>query len=151
MIRGYEDDDRAEWLRLRRLLWWDCPLKQHETEAQEIIESHVERVFLAHRPGGGLRGFAEASIRPWAIGCDPGPVGYLEGWFVDEDARRQGVGQALIAAVEAWVRSRGCRQLASDAELGNDVSHQAHEAIGFGETVRLVLYKKDLAGPAGGV
>ena len=86
----------------------------------------------------------EVSIRPWAIGCEPRPVGYIEGWYVDEDVRRQGVGRALVEAAEAWARSKGCRQMASDAELWNDVSHQAHGALGYVETARLVLFKKDL-------
>jgi aminoglycoside 6'-N-acetyltransferase I len=34
--------------------------------------------------------------------------------------------------------------MASDAELWNDVSHRAHGALGYEETARLVLYKKDL-------
>jgi aminoglycoside 6'-N-acetyltransferase I len=72
-------------------------------------------------------------------------VGYIEGWYVDEYVRRCGVGRALVEAAEAWARSRGCRQMASDAELGNDVSHQAHRAVGYQETARLVLFEKDLA------
>ena len=35
--------------------------------------------------------------------------------------------------------------MASDAELGNDVSHDAQGAIGYREVARLVLFKKDLA------
>ena len=34
--------------------------------------------------------------------------------------------------------------MASDAELWNAVSHQAHAALGYRETARLVLFKKDL-------
>ena len=90
-------------------------------------------------------GFLEASLRSRADGCDSTPVGYIEGWYVDEDVRRRGVGRALVEAAEAWARSKGCRQMASDAELWNDVSHQAHGAIGYQETARLVLFKKDLA------
>ena len=86
----------------------------------------------------------EASIRPWAIGCEARPVGYIEGWYVDGDVRRRGVGRALVEAAEAWARSKGCRQMASDAELWNDVSHQAHGALGYREVARLVLFKKDL-------
>jgi aminoglycoside 6'-N-acetyltransferase I len=58
--------------------------------------------------------------------------------------RRQGVGRALVAAAGVCVRSRGCRQLASDAQLWNTLSHQAHEAIGYQETGRLVVFKNDL-------
>jgi aminoglycoside 6'-N-acetyltransferase I len=144
MIRSYRDGDDAEWLRMRKALWEDCPDEQQVREMGEILESDSEEVFFAERPGGGLCGFVEAAIRPWAIGAEARPVGFVEGWYVDEDLRRQGVGRALVGAAEAWARSRGCRQMASDAELWNDVSHEAHGRLGYHEVARLVLYKKDL-------
>ncbi len=144
MIRTYLDGDHAEWLRMRRILWDDCPDEQQVREMQEILDSDTEEVFFAVRSGGGLGGFLEAAIRPWAIGCDRRPVGYIEGWYVDEDIRRRVVGRSLIAEAERWARARGCRQMASDTELWNDVSHRAHGALGYQETARLVLFKKDL-------
>jgi aminoglycoside 6'-N-acetyltransferase I len=143
-IREVRPGDHADWLRMRRSLWDDCPEDRRVREMEEIRGSDTEIAFVAERPGGGLCGFVEVSIRPWAIGCDARPVGYIEGWYVDEDVRRRGVGRALVEAAEVWARSRGYRQMASDAELWNDVSHQAHGAIGYQETARLVLYKKDL-------
>lgn len=53
------------------------------------------------------------------------PVGYVEAWYVDPDVRRTGYGRALLAAAEAWALRRGCREMASDAQLGNAVSHAA--------------------------
>ena len=146
-VRRVRPDDHAEWLRMRQLLWDDCPADQQVREMDEILGggSDIEVVFAAERSGGGLCGFLEASIRPWAIGCEARPVGYIEGWYVDEDVRRAGVGRALVEAAEAWAQSRGCRQMASDAELWNDVSHQAHGALGDEEAARLVLVRKDLA------
>ncbi len=144
MIRNYKNGDRPDWLRMRKALWDDCPTEQQEREIDEFLGSDNVEVFFAERPGGGLCGFVEASIRPWAIGCEDGPVGYIEGWYVDADMRRRGVGRALVEVAEAWARSRGSRQMASDAELWNSVSHQAHGAIGYEETARLVLFKKDL-------
>ena len=144
MIRSYQDGDDAEWLRMRRALWDDCPDDQQVREMREILESDTEEVFFAGRPGGGLCGFVEAAIRPWAIGYEARPVGYIEGWYVDEDVRRGGVGRALVEATEAWARSKGCRQMASDAELWNGISQQAHGALGYEETGRLVVFKKDL-------
>jgi aminoglycoside 6'-N-acetyltransferase I len=143
-IRGPRGSDHPEWLRMRRTLWDDCPDDQQVREMREILASDTEEVFVAERPGGGLCGFLEAAIRSRANGCDSTPVGYIEGWYVDEDVRRQGVGRALVEAAEGWARSKGCRQMASDAELWNDVSHQAHEALGYEEVARLVLFRKDL-------
>ena len=111
---------------------------------EEILTGDTEDVFVAERPSGGLCGFLEAALRSRADGCVSTPVGYIEGWYVDEDMRRRGVGRALVEVAEAWARSMGCRQMASDAELWNTVSHQAHGALGYDETARLVLFKKDL-------
>ena len=117
-IRGARPEDRAEWHRMRRALWDDCPDEQQVREMEEILSSDTEAVVFAERPDGGLCGFLEAALRSRADGCDSTPVGYIEGWF---------------------------GQMASDAELWNAVSHQAHGALGYEETARLVLFKKDLA------
>lgn len=143
-IRNVTTEDRAEWLRMRKALWPECPDEDQAREIDECLKESANAVFVAERPGGGLCGFLEASIRPWANACEHRPVGYIEGWYVDPDARLQGVGRALVEAAEVWARSRGCRQMASDAVLENLVSQQAHGALGYAETERLVLFKKDL-------
>ncbi len=94
--------------------------------------------------GAGLCGFAEVGARGYADGCGRGPVAYLEGWWVDPDARRQGAGAALLRAGEDWARSRAYAELASDVELENAVSQRAHLQLGFSEVVRAVLYRKSL-------
>jgi hypothetical protein len=73
-------------------------------------------------------------------------VGYVEGWYVDPDVRRQGIGRRLVEAAERWAAAQGCREMASDAHLGNTVSHAAHEALGFEESERLVHFRKRLNG-----
>jgi aminoglycoside 6'-N-acetyltransferase I len=143
-IRTARQEDRTEWPRMRRTLWDDCPDEQQAREMEEILGSDTEEVFFAERQGGGLCGFLEVALRSRADGCDSTPVGYIEGWYVDEDVRRRGVGRALVEAAESWARSKGCRQMASDAELWNDVSHRAHAALGYDQSARLVLFKKNL-------
>ena len=143
-VRQVRSDDQAEWLRMRCALWEDCHEEQQVREMEENRSSEVDQVLVAERPDGGLCGFLEAAIRSRANGCDSTPVGYIEGWYVDEDARQQGVGRALVQAAEEWARSKGCRQMASDAELWNEVSHKAHGALGYQETGRVVTFEKDL-------
>jgi aminoglycoside 6'-N-acetyltransferase I len=143
-VRAIVLGDRAEWHRMRRALWGDCPDDQQVREMEEIRASDIETAFFAERAGGGLCGFVEASVRPWAEGCETRPVGYIEGWYVDEDVRGQGVGRALVEAAEDWARSKGCRQMASDALIDNAVSIEAHARLGYREVERLVLFAKDL-------
>lgn len=144
MIRGYRDGDEPEWLRMRRALWDYCPDDQQLREMAVVRGSDHETVFFAERDDDTLCGFVEVALQPRADGCDTTPVGYIEGWFVDPDLRRQGVGRALVEAAEAWARSRGCRQMASDVELWNEVGHRAHAGVGYQKTDRLMLFKKDL-------
>lgn len=145
IVRGFKEGDKAEWLRMRAVLYSDYPATEQEREVAECLTSDAEAVFFGERPDGGLCGFVEASVRPWVVNCEAMPVGYLESWYVDADSRQLGIGRALVRAAEAWARSKGCRQMASDAELWNTVSQDAHVALGYEETMRLVLYKKDLA------
>jgi aminoglycoside 6'-N-acetyltransferase I len=144
-IREYRASDLAEWLRMRRALWPDIPAETEAADAAAWLARGDTVVLVAARAdGSGLAGFAELGERPYADGCETSPVAYLEGWYVDPDVRRAGVGGMLIRAGEAWARGRGYRELASDALLENTVSQRAHESLGFSEVERAVRYRKIL-------
>jgi aminoglycoside 6'-N-acetyltransferase I len=144
-IRPCTHADQPGWLRMRRALWPELATEDEAAAAAEWRGRPDAMVLVAERPdGAGLAGFAEVGSRPYADGCSTSPVAYLEGWFVDADVRRTGVGAALICAVEAWARAQGYTELASDALLGNIVSQHAHEALGFRAVDRVVQYRKPL-------
>jgi aminoglycoside 6'-N-acetyltransferase I len=144
-IRPLAESDLSEWLRLRQLLWDESTEDDHKSEMVEIIEnSDSQLVTVADVGDGRLAGFLEASIRPHAEDCDTENVGYLEGWFVEEPFRRNGIGRRMVAAAEQWARTKGCREMASDAEINNTISQQAHSHLGYAETSRLVHLRKEL-------
>ncbi len=153
-IRLIQRADHDEWLRMRKALWPETTETTLEAELIDIIaDADNQAVFVAERPAVGaaledgapqLGGFVELSIHPHAIGCDSRNVGYLEGWYVDEDLRRTGVGRQLVAAGEAWARSKGCREIASDTLGKNATGLAAHLAGGYTETERLIHFKKEL-------
>jgi GNAT superfamily N-acetyltransferase len=157
-VRPTYRPDRDEWVRMRNALWPEDRAEHGEdvdtffaTDTFRSSEASLPwKVFVAERPAGGLCGFVEASVHPFVDGCTTRPVGYVEGWFVDPDVRRQGVGRRLVQAAEAWAAAHGCREMASDALLGNAVSHEAHRALGFEESQRLVHFRKRLDGPSDG-
>jgi aminoglycoside 6'-N-acetyltransferase I len=101
-------------------------------------------VFVAERDDGSIAGYVEVGARAYADGCDTSPVGYIEAWYVDTDVRRSGVGRALLRAAEEWARGRGYREMASDAQLDNEISHTAHRRSGYDEVDRVVQYRKQL-------
>ena len=149
--RPVELADEAEWLRMRGALWPDEePDESAQTVRQFLVapdappDPTLQAVFVCPRSSGGLCGFVELSRRPYAEGCDTSPVGYIEGWYVDPDQRHRGIGRQLIAAAEAWARGQGCAEMASDADLSNIASQQAHQRLGYSEVERIVCFRKAL-------
>jgi aminoglycoside 6'-N-acetyltransferase I len=144
-VRPLAEGDLGEWLRLRRLLWDETSEDDHRAEMVDIIEHpDSQLVAVADLGDGKLAGFLEASIRPHVEDCETENVGYLEGWFVDPEYRQNGIGGALVHYAEEWARMRGCTEMASDAEVTNTVSQEAHARLGYLETSRLVHLRKEL-------
>jgi aminoglycoside 6'-N-acetyltransferase I len=150
-IRPITAADRAEWIRMRRALWPDeTEPGEHEREVDAFFAGSEARpafaVFVAERPHGGLSGFVEVGMRGFAEGCASRPVPYLEGWYVDPDRRRCGVGRALVRRAEEWAIAGGHTEIASDADPDNAPSLAAHAALGFVEVGRSVCYRRALRG-----
>jgi N-acetylglutamate synthase-like GNAT family acetyltransferase len=65
-----------------------------------------------------------------------GDAGKLSALVVDERFRGRGIGRALVAAIEAEARARGCVLLfLTTAERRGD-AHEFYRAVGFEETGR---------------
>jgi aminoglycoside 6'-N-acetyltransferase I len=139
-VREYRPADRRAYQALREKLWPDCS----DADNDGWFARDDATTFVAERPDGSLCGFVEVGSRPYAEDCESSPVGYIEGWWVDADVRRQGVGRALIQAAEDWARAKGYTEMASDALIDNDVSHASHQALGYEEVERLVMFRKSL-------
>jgi len=144
-VRPLDRTDIAAWVDLCAALRPDQPRAELESEGLAAIAAQSPGVVLVADDGGRLAGFIEISLRSYAEGCAGSPVPYVEGWYVRDDARRRGIGGALMRAVEAWCRERGYDELGSDANAGNRLSRVAHGALGFGEVETLVVFRKSLA------
>ena len=132
---------------MRADLWPEGAAKEHATEVAEFFSGRLRiplEVLLAEDAEGRPLGFAELSIRAYAEGCTTDRVAFLEGWYVVAEARRRGVGRALVRAAEAWGRAQGCTEFASDALLDNHVSAAAHQALDFDEVAQIRCFRKDL-------
>lgn len=145
LIRRVTAEDWDEMLRMRLDLWPDSTIADLKAEMPEWLKDESRSIVLvAEREDAGLAGFVEAGIRDVAEDCETRDVGYIEGWYVDADARLRGVGRLLVRAAEDWARSRGCAEMASDCLLTNEVSLAAHLRLGYEETARLIHFRKRL-------
>jgi aminoglycoside 6'-N-acetyltransferase I len=147
-IRPVTKHDSAVWLEMRRALWPEHGDNDHAPEIQRFLAGELKMplaVLLAEDDKGDVLGFVELSIRPYAEGCLTDRVAFLEGWYVIPEARRSGVGRALVAAAEEWAHAQGCTEFGSDAEADNTTSADAHRALGFEQVVIIRCFRKDLA------
>jgi aminoglycoside 6'-N-acetyltransferase I len=151
-IRPAGPGDAAALGRLCVSLWPDAPAAEHEAEMLTYLTTGLygttpTAIFLAEETSeAGPIGFVHVALRSHADQCDMAQrVGFLEGWFVVESRRRQGVGRALVAAAEAWARERGCREMASDTWVDHQLSIDAHAALGYEAVDRCVHFRKAIA------
>jgi aminoglycoside 6'-N-acetyltransferase I len=148
LIRTITESDASEWLRMRRALWPDGGVADHQEDIDRYFAGdrrEPAEVLLAVAPDGTPIGFVELSIRNIVDGCSTGNVAYLEGWYVDEGARRLGVGRMLFEAAEQWAIRQGCTEFGSDALIDNEVSCIAHRSLGFTETGTVCMFRKRIA------
>jgi len=146
IIRRAAEGDLAAWAELRAALWPDDAVEDHFAEAAETLAGSGDFIALvAETPEGLIAGFLEAALRhDYVNGCDTSPVAFVEGLYVRPDYRKADTARRLCAAVADWARTRGCAELASDAEIDNLESHAFHKAIGFEETERVVYFRMAL-------
>jgi aminoglycoside 6'-N-acetyltransferase I len=149
-VRFARPGDREQLARLRAALWPESSAEEHAQELVSILAGKPPTVLplvvlVAEAEDGTLVGFLEAGLRSHADGCNEAhAVGYVEGWYVAAKFRRCGVGAELLRTAEDWARAQGCVEMASDAEIENDGSQRAHEALGFKVAGRSVNYRKAL-------
>lgn len=149
-VRPGQPTDLDQLAPMWHALWPSSSTEEHAQELRLLLPGTAaltmpHAILVAEASEGTLVGFLEVDLRSHADGCDPAqPVGYMEGWYVTENYREQGVGRKLLAAAENWARSHNCIEMASDALIDNELSQRAHDALGFEVVDRCVHYRKKL-------
>jgi GNAT superfamily N-acetyltransferase len=104
------------------------------------VEARLERLaivgdrVLVADLGGGAVGFAHLQVAP-AIERDR-PAAKIGALVVDETHRGQGVGRALVQALEDEARLRGCELLFVTTAERRDDAHAFYERVGLERTGR---------------
>ena len=125
-----------------------CRLWPHHTADEMLTEyrkgnANSEAAFFLAYAGETPIGFAQCQLRhDYVEGTESSPVGYLEGIYVADEYRKQGVARELLSACESWAKAKGCTEFASDCELTNTESLQFHLNVGFEEANRIICFTK---------
>jgi len=155
-IRLANPSDRSTLAALFHALWPDGRVEEHSRELEAILSGNPPGtlplvVFVAEANVSSaardesLLGFLEVGLRSHADSCDPAHlVGYVEGWYVTDAHRNRGIGKQLLEAAEDWARSQGCSEMASDTQIGNELSLRVHQRLGYEIVERAILFRKAL-------
>ena len=106
-----------------------------------MIELPQYAIFVAEDEAGQVIGLLSASQR-WTL-WHTGPCAFIEELVVDEQARRQGVGHALIQAVLDWARAQGCSEIEVSTDHDNTDAQAFYRRLGFESEALLLEYELD--------
>ena len=144
MIRKAVSTDLETLACLAAELWPRHSVQELQEEFAPLLARPDACFFLLYHQGEPA-GFAQCQLRrDYVEGTNTSPVGYLEGIFVREDIRRQGVAKKLLTLGEAWAKEQGCAEFASDCSLENEQSRLFHKHAGFAEAARIICFQKKL-------
>lgn len=144
MVRKAESCDIHTIAELAYQLWPDHTAADMEAE-MGVILAQEDAVFFLAFDGATPIGFAQCQLRhDYVEGTESSPVGYLEGIYVADGYRNQGIARELLFACENWAKEKGCLEFASDCELDNTQSLQFHLNVGFEEANRIICFTKKL-------
>lgn len=136
--------DFNEWLDLVLKLWPDVSA----TDLISILHSPRQVGFLVKTEDGSAIAFMNLSLRyEYVPDATQSPVAFVEGIYVKDEYRNQGIGKALIQLAEQWAYEQGCVELASDALIENTASYEFHTKVGFREVERVVYFIKPVVPP----
>ena len=131
MIRLATAEDAGEVTRLMLLFrdWWarDWPPDESwRRGVQLLLADERTDVLLGGEPASGVAVLRyRHSLWQDALDCS------LEDLYVEEHARRSGLGARLVSAALERARERGCRRVELDVNEANEPALALYEKLGF--------------------
>ena len=126
-------------------LWPDFDGREIQEKFLQDIERGKGSIFLTLNETQVAIAFAIFALRnEYVEGAVQSPTGYLEGIFVEEIYRKNGIATELVKLGERWCKEKGCVQMGSDTWMNNVSSRVFHKKIGFWEEEEVVHFLKNL-------
>lgn len=96
-------------------------------------------VFLAAELDGKVVGFLIADVEEEIPIYKVKEFGFAHDMWVEEDARRHGVGKALMLEMVARFRAMGVKQIRLDVVAGNEAAEKLFASIGFAVATKQMI------------
>ena len=140
-IRKAEQSDAQQLAALSEQLGYPAATQQIEVRLAAILDSEIQKVFVASLSDGTVIGWIDVFI---ALRLESDPFAEIGGFVVDEKYRGSGAGRALLTAAENWARDHGIHKLRIRSRMGRTDSHSVFEHLGFAKTKEQFVFDKPL-------
>lgn len=103
-------------------------------QIQSMPAADADSALLVAEVDGAVVGLITGNIRQPPTGgmtAYTGPICWVGDVVVDEQRRRQGVGQMLMNAIESWARDRGARTIELMVHTGNTAAERLYQREGY--------------------
>lgn len=141
----FQNSDFESLLKMGLQLWKEYQKNELKRQLNIVCLAENHQILIAKVNHEIPIGFSIFSIRhDYVEGADKSPTGYLEGIYVEEEFRNNGIAKEFMKRGEQWLKSNDCSQIGSDTWLNDTESRKFHKKIGFREEDELVHFLKDI-------
>jgi GNAT superfamily N-acetyltransferase len=112
--------------------WWGqnvLPVAEIQASVERIMAGDDGEYLLGAADDGEAAGVCQLRFR-WSVWKSAEDC-WLEDLYVQESARRSGLGRALVEAALERARERGCKRIELDTNEDNEPALALYEACGF--------------------
>lgn len=139
IIRNATSADAAEIARLSTQLGYPASVDTFAMRLHKLLDSPRHAVLVATIDGDRLGGYVATEQR---MSLELGERVEIVALVVDSDARRAGVGKALVAAAEQWAIESGTPHVFLRSNILRQESHPFYESIGYTRTKTQHAYSR---------
>lgn len=130
--------------KLEQELWNMNEVNDYIISIKKALNKKNYTIFLAIENEIPL-GYIETDIfHSWDENYSISPILKICGLYVATIARNKGIASSLIAEVEKYAKSLGCKQIASDYYSFNTESKNLHNKLGFKQTSTIINVVKNI-------
>src|SRR5512133_1470379 len=128
LVRRAVRNDLADINRLAGQLGYPNSLEDMQSRLQVILNNPEQAVFVVDTATKKVAGYIHA-VKHVFIEVDR--VVDVAGLVIDEQYRRQGLGNILLAAVENWALEGGYKNIRLRSNVIPETSHQFYKNLGY--------------------
>jgi len=140
-VRKAKDSDLDVLVDLSGQLGYPATREEIRNRFSLLCKENNHIVLVAEAKGHGVVGWVHVLLRRLLMSE---PMAEIGGLVVDEKNRDKGIGRALLAAAEKWVKSKGFARMVVRSNTARQEAHDFYPHVGFTHVKTQHVYSKQI-------